>query len=143
MRRPAFTLIELAICLSIIGVMVPVIFTTWRQVEDAQAASTSRVTIARAARTLSEELRHDSHQRTFVDDAAGVTLSRAGECGVVRYQLKDRVVLRDDGCSVRALARGVQKLERKGDLVTVTFDVAGDPRPTELAIGLMPSGSTP
>lgn len=113
-RRAAsgFTLIELAMVLSITALLVPLIFAFHRQLETAQLRAQGRLDSAASIRSVVEELRRDglsgwrSGERSF----------RAGACEIT-YVVEEGVLFRrtTEPCGgSRAIARRVAALEVAG-----------------------------
>lgn len=120
-RRRGFTLIELAIVLSISAVMVPLVFVFHRQLESAQLRAQGRLEAAAGAAAIAEELRRD----TFPGSRSGPhSFVRAG-CEV-RYRLENRVLFRraDEACGgSRPVARKVLALDASSPgMWRVTFE---------------------
>ena len=135
-RRPAFTLVEIATVLAIMTLLVPTTLGVWRQMEDTQSATMSRINAAGALRSVSEELRHDAALHALPAGAA-VAFAGPDRCDAIHYDLQGDVVVRVDPCgAARPLARHVARIERSGRLITLVFRVVGDERELPFAIGL-------
>jgi len=110
-RARGFTLAEMAIVLSCAAILLPIVYGLGRHLEDQSELARWELGAARAARTVSEELRRDA--------ALGVPV--AGEPGAwamgpckVRYRVDaESVLIREGGpgCGAdRGLARDVEAL---------------------------------
>lgn len=135
----AFTLLELAIVVSITGVLVPTIFWSWRSIDDQQRVSVARVSAASAVRGVADELRRDARTRQWAGAPAtgpAVTLEGGAPCSSIAYRVERTVLVRDACGDARALARHVRAIERSDETVTLTFALPGAVRDTAFVIGV-------
>jgi len=120
MRR-AFTAVELAICLSILAIIVPLVYAGARAVGDTHQLGLWHLQTADEIRTIREELRADARRGLPLPDQP---LSwRLGDC-TVSYQLDGDVLLRHAPAACggsRALAVGVEAIEPSDLGVAITF----------------------
>jgi len=131
-RRQGFTLVELAICLTLLALLIPLVYAFARDMEDRTALGLSSLETADAVRTVSETLRQDARSARWTDPT-GLTLRRADGCEV-RYLVKDSVLMRKSGepcAGPHALARRVTSMERVTGGVEVVFSLPRRPGPTE------------
>ena len=123
MRR-GFTLIELAVSLTLLSLFVPIAFMAGRSLQEAQFEAVAEVEAAAAMRSVSEELRRDLKTMGWPDDGA-LRLEGAGECPEVEYVLTEARVLERQGqagCGpVRAIAANVRSVQRERGGVRVVF----------------------
>jgi len=111
MRR-GFTLMELAICLSIAALLLPLLFLHGRNISESHERALFQSEATAALRTVSEELRRDAHGHRL---AAQGPVRFEGHGCTIDYVVRDRVLSREatDACGGRrALAREVVELER-------------------------------
>jgi prepilin-type N-terminal cleavage/methylation domain-containing protein len=125
MRR-GFTLIEMAIVISILALLVPAIYVFHRDFEAQEQTALLSAEAARGMRSVSEELRRDLRTLRWSPDNAMVLLGTEGTaCRLVRYEVtEDGVLLRNAGSECggpRPVARGVSAIGREGAAVEVTF----------------------
>ncbi len=117
MSRRGFTILELAVVLSIISVLLPLVYALARDVDRSQQAALWQMQDAQAARTVTQELQRDLFTLTEIATAReSDVLLLSGPCGEVRYQALDGVLVRgaEAACGgTRALARNVRSF--KGD----------------------------
>jgi prepilin-type N-terminal cleavage/methylation domain-containing protein len=117
-----FTMIELAIVLTITAVIIPGIYLWWRAAERGLFEAVAQIESADAARTVSEELRRDLLLLSWKD---AETLALQGKaCAEVRYEIEQSVLHRRAGAKCggdRALARRVESLTRTPWGVELTF----------------------
>ncbi len=122
MRRRGFTVTEMAICLSVLVVLVPVVYALATGLEEAHDVARWHMRCADELRTVAEELGHDARASLPVA-SAGVAFEVPG-CQV-RYRIsEERVLLREAGeaCGgTRALARDVASLRRQAGGVELVF----------------------
>jgi len=122
MRR-GFTLIELAVVVSILGVLVPICYAMHRQNEADVLAAEASIEAAHAARAVSEELRRDLWTHSLA--AEGTVLVGAAPCDRIEYAVGDGDVVwrrAPEACGgARAIARNVGALRRDGGEVVVVF----------------------
>lgn len=145
MKR-GFTLLELAVVVSILGVVTPTAFAVWRHIDDEQRLSVARLGAVAAVRGIGDDLRRDARNRTWATrattaDDVGVALDGGATCKRVVYRVDRSALFRDACGDVRALARHVASIARTGDAVTVTFRLPGATRPTPFVIGVHPGGA--
>lgn len=77
-------------------------------------------------RTFSEELRRDLWTMRLEDEPS-LSLTGKDRCSPVHYVVRDRTLYRDGtGCGARAIASGVEAIDRKGNLISLTFAEAVD-----------------
>jgi len=122
MSRRAFTLAELAICLSVAALITPIVFHFGSALQDQHAIGLWHLQSADGVRTFAEELRLDAHRPgRLADDGVGWT---DGSCEI-RYRVTDaRVLVRDapaDCGGSRAIATDVQTVSHVPGGVEVTF----------------------
>lgn len=145
-RNRGFTLVELAITLSISVLTAPAIYLFLRAAERNLFETAAQVQSAEGARSISEELRRDLTVMHWAN-AETLALEGSGACGAVRYEVVDGVVHRraEPGCNGgdRAIARHVESLKRTpwgvemvfafhtraSDPYRVTFSFAGGETP--------------
>lgn len=124
MSRRAFTVAELAISISILAIVVPLVFHTATGWEENHALALWHVQTADSLRTVTEELRLDAWGGEVLESGEGELRFERGDC-IVRYAvdpagtLVRRAVAPCDG--TRALARGVSSLERVPGGVEIVF----------------------
>lgn len=118
MRR-GFTMVELAIVLTLMAILVPLIFMLFnRGAADFQKANAT-LEAAEQLRDLSEELRLDARNGTLT---ATDVVFEGGACSPVTYRLVDSSVVREASAScggTRALVRHVREFVRSGRVLTV------------------------
>ena len=124
MRTRGFTMMELAVCLAVSAVLVPLIFAFGRTFENQYHGAIIELESAKAMRSLSEEVRRDLVQARVTDDA-GLVLAGKAECTRIEYVLEGSVIQRraDPACGggTRAVARGARSLRRDGRTLLVEF----------------------
>jgi prepilin-type N-terminal cleavage/methylation domain-containing protein len=139
-----FTLLELAIVLSIFTVVVPAGYLLARGLSTESEFAQHQLTVADATRAVSEELRRDAHLGAL-SGTTGLTITSTGACSPVLWRVTEDQVLRREepetaGCGgVRALARRVRSLTREGQTVRLEFEFPVSPddtRVTTTVIGL-------
>lgn len=121
MRRRGFTLLELAICVSLLGILVPTTYAFIRTFEDRLYRASAVAESARSARAFSEELRRDLQT---MQAQAGDRLVLQGACGTVEYAVVDGVLLRKASAACggdRPIARQAQALTREARAAVLTF----------------------
>lgn len=113
MSRRAFTAVELAICLSILIVLIPLVYAGAITVEETHNLGLWHLQSADQLRTVTEELRLDARRGTPVPDQR---LSWTLDGCQVSYRVDDRgVLLRElaEPChGTRGLATGVTAFDR-------------------------------
>lgn len=119
-RERGFTLVELAIVVSILAVVVPLILVFGRALEARDREIQAQQAFAASARTVSEELRRDLHLGVA---ASGLSFTGDATCGAVSYQRNDEGVLlrKSVSCGERFVARDVEKVEVANDRVSLHF----------------------
>ena len=91
MRR-GFTLIEMAVCLSVTSIVVPLVFLVSRAIEGESLRALADVEAAEQMRAVSEELRRDL-QSMRVAEGRGLVLEGSGPCGRIEYAIASESVL--------------------------------------------------
>jgi prepilin-type N-terminal cleavage/methylation domain-containing protein len=123
MRR-GFTLIELAVSLSILALLVPLVFMMGRSFEEHAFQAAAQAEAAAAMRSVSEELRRDLKTMGWPDDTA-LKLAGAGQCPSVEYKLNaDSTLVREgaEGCGpARTIAANVRSISRETGGLRVVF----------------------
>jgi len=136
MRR-GFTMVELAIVVTLLTILVPLIYMLFRLgAADFQKANAT-LDAADQVRDLSEELRLDARNGQLA--ATGLTFEGAGACSPITYRLVGTSVVRDAPAAcggARALVRHVTALERAGALVTVRIAQLPEDLPIAVVIPL-------
>lgn len=120
MRRRGFTMVELAIVITLLGILVPLIFMLFHVgAADFQKANAT-LEAADQLRDLSEELRLDLRTGTLAE--AGLRIDGEGGCFPVTYRLAETTLVREAPAACggsRGLVRHVRTLERRGPLLTL------------------------
>ena len=120
-RRDGFTLVELAICLSLLTILVPLMYSYALGIEDRFSLGMWHLRTADQVRTVSESLQRDQQAGTLQDGS--VRFTHRG-C-TIDYRLTEDVLIREDSCGgSQALARGVTALNRLPDGVALRFTQA-------------------
>lgn len=123
MRR-GFTLLEFAICLSILALLVPAVFMMGRAFEEHAFQAAAQAEAASAMRSVSEEFRRDLKTMGWPDDTQ-LKLAGAGQCPAVEYRLTpEHTLVREgaEGCGpARTLAANVRSIERLTGGLRVVF----------------------
>jgi prepilin-type N-terminal cleavage/methylation domain-containing protein len=113
MRREGFTLIELAVVLTLSAIVTPAAWLAWRNVDAELALARWHVGVADAVRTVYEELALDARGGARVAQD-GVAFEGPGGCGRIDYRVTGEAALEraaPDACGgTRTLARGVRAL---------------------------------
>lgn len=91
MRR-GFTVVELAIVLSISALLVPLVFLTARSWDEHRAAGLRQVAVADEVRSLGEAVRADRRALKFAGKGS-LTLQGKGPCSPVEYAVTDAQTL--------------------------------------------------
>ncbi len=117
--RGGFSAVELAICLAVSAVLVPIAYHFAAAQEDQRALGLWELRVAAEVDTISEELAFDGHRGPMQSD--DVAFAEPG--GVVRYAVQDGVLLRQGGSDegARALASDVARLTPVAGGVDVVF----------------------
>ena len=127
MSARGFTLVELAVVMTISAIIIPCAYVIQRSFETNQGRSLARVEAARTARGVSEELRKDLRTRHF-DGAMRLSTGEgaavlADPCATVAYVVSDAGALTrqiDAACGPsRVVARNVAGITRDGNVVTL------------------------
>ena len=117
--RRGFTLTELAICLSLLAILMPMIYTFGLQIEDRFRIGQWHLKNADTLRTVAEALQAD--QQGGVLAAEGVAFA-FDDCEV-RYTLDEGAIVRSDSCGVSlTLARGVAAMSREDGGVALLLE---------------------
>ena len=136
MRR-GFTMVELAVVVTLLTVLVPLIFMLFNLgAADFQKANAT-LDAADQLRDLSEELRLDARNGQLA--ATGLTFEGAGECFPVTYRVVASALVREAPAAcggARALVRNVTALVRTGSLVTVRIAQLPEDLPITVVIPL-------
>lgn len=122
MRR-GFTMIELAVMVSILSILVPLLYVGYRQMEAGYIRVETRLDAGRAARSFSEELRRDLWTHRLAE-GSGVALEGAAPCEHILYEVREGVLWRKapDACGgARAIARNVGALTRDGSGILLVY----------------------
>lgn len=138
MRRSGFTMVEMAIVVSILGVLVPLEFALLRTGLNDSRQANFRVTAAEQAREVGEALQLDSRTGTL---AAGerITFTGEGPCHPVEYQLVDRLLVRAACGGRQALARNVSSLSRGPHTLKLELTEQADEAPVTFVFALEPT----
>ena len=137
MKRRGFTMVELAIVVSILALLVPLIFMVFRIGAADFEKANATLYAANQLRDLSEELRLDERNGTLAD--SGLTFAGAGACFPVTYRLVGSSVVREapQACGgVRALVRDVTEFTRTNGLLTVQIARLPEDQPITLVMPL-------
>ena len=128
LRRPSgFTAIELAIVLTIILILVPIVFTAHRQFQFRLDTNRARVELAGQMRELTRVIRSDRWKGRWV---SAESLELKLPCGQVTYLLDGSKLLRQvpPACGAsRIVAREIESITRKGSLIEVRLVRAVSP----------------
>ena len=122
MRRRGFTVIELAICLTLMTILVPLVYGLMRNFENEIYRAAAEAESAQAMRAVSEEVRRDLQALELREGGAGMEL--VGACGSVQYAVEGDVLFRRASAACggdRPVARRVQGLTREPRALVVTF----------------------
>ena len=119
MKR-GFTLIEMAVVLTVSALVVPLVFALAHTFEVDHLRAADSAQAAQSMRAVSEELRRDLSTMRVSDEPGLVLLSARG-CARVEYAIADEVLLRRACDDVRPVARHVLALRRDGRSLTVEF----------------------
>jgi len=122
MRRRGFTMIELALCVTILTILVPTVYAFMRSFENDFYKSAAEAESAQSMRAVSEELRRDLQAFKLKDGEGGMVL--VGTCGGIQYVVVGDVLFRKAAPECggdRPVARRVQKIVREPRALVVTF----------------------
>jgi len=138
MRR-GFTLLELAIVLTLLAVLSPALFLLMRGIADDHARAAARLEDADAVRLVSETLRQDLRTGRLASAPAGLRLEGPGACFPVDYRVVGAVLWREAPAAcggAQALARHAHGITMDGAVVTLLLGVEGEaPLPVAMAPG--------
>ncbi len=112
MSRRGFSLVELAVVLTLTAVLLPAVYVFSRTMEDRTARGLWHLEVADGVRAVAEELRRDAHTGEILP-GGGLAFTVDG-CEI-RYQVEHTVLVRQasDACGGdRGLATRVQTLRR-------------------------------
>lgn len=140
MRR-GFTLLELAIVLTLLAVVTPALFLLMRSIADDHARAAARLEDADAVRLVSETLRQDLRTGRLAAAPAGLRVEGPGACFPVDYRVDGSVLLREAPAAcggAQALARRARSLVMDGAVVTLVLGVEGE---EPLAVAMAPGGA--
>jgi len=113
-----FTAVELAICLTIATVLVPLIYVFAANLEDQAAVAEWQLDVAASARTVAEELRLDARSGVPTGDTVGFLSSAC----LVRYEVEGGALVRDATCGGRrGLASTVESIAWTSGGVQIGF----------------------
>lgn len=115
-----FTAVELALCLTIAAVLVPLVYMFGARLEDNAAVAEWQLDVAESARTVAEELRLDARRGLPTGDTVGFL---SGAC-LVRYEVTDSALVRAAGEACggsRGLAGTVESIAWVAGGVEVVF----------------------
>ncbi|MFT5680311.1 MAG: prepilin-type N-terminal cleavage/methylation domain-containing protein [Myxococcota bacterium] len=117
-RRSGFTLTELAICLSLLAILVPMVYAYGLGVEDRILLGAWHLQTADATRTIADSIQLDDRAGAISADAPRFA---QGDC-TIDYAVADRALSRTDSCgSTQVLARDVVALSRQPGGISVVF----------------------
>ncbi len=142
MRRRGFTLVELAVCLSLLGLVTPLIYAFGRSVEDRLSIGLWHLDVADGVRDVADALREDARGGTAVA-GQGVGFVR-GDCAVV-YQVDDaEVLVRRSSCGGElGLSRGVSAMVWTAGGVALTHTFRQRPGATLQTVFFIPVDGAP
>lgn len=139
MTRRGFTLVELAFCLTVAAILVPLLYALARGMEDRASIGLWHLETADGVRSFADALRDDA-QGGVIADGAGFEFLK-GEC-TFRYRVDGRSVLvreTDAGCGgSQAIARSVDSVNRVPGGVEVVFARALRPGRAERSVIFLP-----
>ena len=118
MNRRGFTLVELAVCMTLLAILAPLLYSYALGIEDRFAAGRWHLQAADQLHTVADRLQADARRGALMESAVQF---RHEEC-VVDYRLEDNALVRASSCDgTQTLARGVTALARKANGAEVTF----------------------
>lgn len=139
MRRAGFTMVEMAIVVSILGVLVPLEFALLRTGLNDSRQANFRLTAAEQARDVSEALQLDSRTGKLAATGDRITFSGEGPCHPVDYQLSEQVLVREACGNRQALARQVSAMVRDAHTLKLEFTEQADEAPVTFIVALEPT----
>jgi hypothetical protein len=117
-RRGGFTLAELAICMSLMVVLVPLVYAFGLGIEDRLLLGTWNLQTADAVRTVADSIQLDDRTADLAPDAPRF---QRGDC-VIDYTVADGALTRSDSCGIaQVLARDVRSVSRQPGGIEVVF----------------------
>lgn len=117
-HRGGFTLVELAICLTLLAILVPMVYAYALGIDDRFDVGTWHLQTADQVHTVSESLHADGRTARLLDDAVQF---RHDGC-VIDYRIEGDALQRVDSCGdTQTLARGVTGISRQPAGVEVVF----------------------
>ena len=117
-RRSGFTLIELALCLTLLAILVPLMYAYALGIEDRFTIGTWHRQTADRVRTVADTLEVDGQTAQLMDDAVQF---RHGNC-TIDYRVEAGGLIRADSCGkTQTLARDVDALTREPGGVLLVF----------------------
>ena len=117
-HRGGFTLVELAVCLTLLAILVPMVYAYALGIDDRFDVGTWHLQTADQVHTVSEALHADGRVARLMDDAVQF---RHHDC-VIDYRVADDALQRVDSCGgTQTLARGVTGISRQPAGVEVVF----------------------
>lgn len=140
MRR-GFTLVELAIVLTILAIVTPAVFLLMRSIADDHARAVARLEDADAVRLVSESLRQDLRTGRLASAPAGLRVEGPGACFPVDYRVDGSVLVREAPAAcggAQALARRARSLSVEARVVTLVLGAEGE---APLAVAMAPGGA--
>lgn len=117
-----FTLIELSVVVALIGIVTPLAFLAYRNLEGAHQSAMLRTVAAQSARTVSEAIREDLRSGELVTGPFLRIASR--ECGEIRYAVETDILVRHAAAQcggASAVAKHVEALTVTGGIAQLQF----------------------
>jgi len=137
-RRHGFTLVELAIVISLLAIVTPLVYSGYVHVEERLTLARWSLETADAVTAISETLRADLRTHTVQDGSA---LTLAGACSIA-YAINEANVFQrqaDAACGGSlGLARGVESVARTPEGLEIVFMKRLRPRLTHRSTVLIP-----